>query len=146
MGAIIVVTKRKSGTIVMPGHIVQNLANASVDTNGRAIQFSLTVSDGAQIPFVMGYAASTQVIGALGRTFLKLHETIEKSKGKLEALPLEHVARAHIQQDRLTGNVIFQMITPAGIPYSFVLTPKAASDIADMLKTESGRPYQPGSA
>lgn len=130
----------------MPAHIVQNLANASVDANGRAIHFSLTVSDGAQIPFVMGYAPSTQVIGALGRMFLKLQEALEKSKGKLETLPLENVAHAHIQQDRLTSNVIFQMITPAGIPYNFVLTPKAASDIADMLKTESARPYQPGSA
>lgn len=130
----------------MPAHIVQNLANASVDANGRAIHFSLTVSDGAQIPFVMGYAPSTQVIGALGRMFLKLQEALEKSMGKLETLPLENVAHAHIQQDRLTSNVIFQMITPAGIPYNFVLTPKAASDIADMLKTESARPYQPGSA
>jgi hypothetical protein len=130
----------------MPGHIVQNLTDASVDANGRAIHFSLTVSDGAQIPFVMGYAPSTQVVGALGRAFRELHGAVEKSKGKLEALPLENVARAHIQQDRLTGNVIFQMITPAGIPYNFVLVPKAASDIADMLKTESARPYQPGSA
>jgi hypothetical protein len=32
----------------------------------------------------MGYAPSTQVIGALGRTFLQLHEALEKSKGKLE--------------------------------------------------------------
>jgi hypothetical protein len=130
----------------MPGHIVQNLTEASVDTDGRAIHFSLTVTDGAQIPFVMGYAPSTQIIGALGRMLLQLHEAIEKSKGKLEAIPLEQVKHAHIQQDRLTGNVIFQLITPAGIPYNFVLTPKAASDIADMLKTESARPYQPGSA
>jgi len=130
----------------MPGHIVQNLADASVDTNGRAIHFTLTVTDGAQILFVMGYAPSTQVIGALGRAFLQLHAALEKSKGKLEAIPLEHVKHAHIQQDRLTGNVIFQMITPAGIPYNFVLTAKAASDIADMLKTESARRYQPGSA
>jgi hypothetical protein len=130
----------------MQGHIVQNLADASVDTNGRAIHFSLTVTDGAQIPFVMGYGPSTQVIGALGRMLLQLHQALEKSKGKLEAIPLEHVKHAHIQQDRLTGNVIFQMITPAGIPYSFVLAPKAASDIADMLKSESARPYQPGSA
>ena len=81
----------------MPAHIVQNLANASVDANGRAIHFSLTVSDGAQIPFVMGYAPSTHVIGALGRMFLKLQEALEKSKGKLETLPLENVAHAHIQ-------------------------------------------------
>jgi hypothetical protein len=53
----------------MPGHIVQNLANASVDANGRAIHFSLTVSDAAQIPFVMGYAPSTKSLALLVRRF-----------------------------------------------------------------------------
>jgi hypothetical protein len=48
--------------------------------------------------------------------------------------------------ESFAGNVIFQLITPAGIPYNFVLTAKAASDIADTSKTESARPYQAGSA
>ncbi len=130
----------------MAAHRVENLTDASVDTHGRAIHFSLAVTDGMPIPFVMGYATSTQVIGALGRMFLMLQEALERDKGKLQPLPLEGVTRAHIQQDRLTGNVIFQMVTPAGIPHNFVLTPQAASDIADTLKTESARPIQPGSA
>jgi hypothetical protein len=104
----------------MPAHVVQNLASGSVHTNGRAIPFTLIVSDGAEIPFVIGYATSTQVDGPHGRTFLQLHELIEKSKGP--------------------------MITAASIPYNFVVTPETASDIAEMLKIESAWPYRPRSA
>ena len=62
----------------------------------------------------MGYAPSTQVIGALGQMFLKLHQLLERSKGKLEAIPLEEVEHAHIQQDRLTGNVTSQLSPSPG--------------------------------
>ena len=130
----------------MPAHRVQHLSDASVDTHGRAIHFSLVVADNVPIPFVMGYGPSTQVIGILGRMFLMLQETAERDRSKIDAIVAEQVSRAHIQQDPLSGNVIVQMTTPAGIPHNFVLTPKAASDIADLLKIESAKPYQVGSA
>jgi hypothetical protein len=79
--------------------------------------------------------------------FQTVQENVQKQQGKMDAVAAEQVVGAHIQQERWSGNVICQLTSPAGIPYNFVLTPQAASDIAARLKTESEKPHQkPGSA
>jgi hypothetical protein len=64
----------------------------------------------------------------------------------MEATPAELVTATHIHRERWANVVLMQLTTPTGIPYSFALSPQAASDIADQLKTESAKPHQTGTA
>jgi hypothetical protein len=131
----------------MPAHrVTLGITDAGVNPDALEIHFSFVVDDRPPIPFIMGYGPSTQTIGALGRMFLTLQEIAQKQKGKMNAIAAEQVRAAHIQQERWSGNVICQLTTPTGIPYNFVLTREAASDIAARLKTESEKPHQSGSA
>jgi hypothetical protein len=93
----------------------------------------------------MKYGAATQVIGAPGRMFSELQRYVE-TQGRMDAVAVETVAAAHIQKDRWMDLVIFQLTTPQGIPYNFVMPPQVASDISDRLKTESAKAHQAGSA
>jgi hypothetical protein len=130
----------------MAAHRIVGLASGAVDTGKKEIQFALVVADRPPIPFVTEYGPASQFIGALGRMFLTLQEVLESEKKGIASVAAEQIAVAHIQQDRWTGNVIFQVTTPTGIPYNFVMPSQVASDIADRLKTESAKPYQTGTA
>jgi hypothetical protein len=127
-------------------HRIAAIPGGGVDPTNLEIKFDLATLDGSPISCVMKYGAATQVIGALGRMFSELQRHVETQKGQMDAVAAETVAAAHIQKDRWMDLVIFQLTTPQGIPYNFVMPSRVASDISDRLKTESAKPHQTGSA
>jgi hypothetical protein len=124
----------------MPPHRTTAVVDGAVDRDAKAIHFSLAIPGRPPIRFIAEYGASTQIIGALGRMFLALQELVQAEKTGMAAVAAEQIAAAHIQQEHWTGNVIFQITTPTGIPYNFVMPPQVASNIADRLKIESAKP------
>jgi hypothetical protein len=127
-------------------HRLIGIAGGGVDPQALEIKFDIATDGGAPLSCIMKYGAATQIIGALGRMFSALQEFAQKQKGRMEAVASEQIAAAHIQKDRFSGLVIFQVTTPAGIPYNFEMPSQVASDIADRLKTESGKSHQVGTA
>jgi hypothetical protein len=129
----------------MSAHRLTGLPNGQLDTETKEITFELAVTDRPPISFTMTYGPAAQIIGALGRMFLELQKVLWAEKG-MQTAGGESVAVSHIQKDRWQNVVVLQLTTPAGVPYTFVLTPQDAADIGDQLKTESAKPHQVGTA
>jgi len=143
----ILIGANPSGAIAMQKiHHLASVPVGDVDTESLEIKFDLATIEGTSIRCAMKCGAATQIIGALGRMFSVLQEYAQKQKGRMEPLAAEEVAAAHIQKDRWMDVVIFQLTTPQGVPYNFVMPRHVASDIADRLKTESAKPHQSGTA
>jgi hypothetical protein len=116
-----------------------------VDTKTNEIQFDLALEDGKSLNLIGSYGSVAQITGALGGMLLQLRQILHSKKG-MASVAGEQVHSSHIQKDRWTDTVIVQLTTPSGIPYTFGIPTRVASEIADQLKTESAKPTQTGRA
>jgi hypothetical protein len=115
-------------------HRLTAMPDGHIDTEKREMVFDLSVSNGRSFSFVAKCGVATQVIGGLGRMFLELQRVVYQAQG-IEPSAAEEVHSSHIQKDRWSDNVIVQLTTPAGVPYSFAIPSQIAADIAVRLKT-----------
>jgi hypothetical protein len=128
----------------MPYRIV-GIGSGAVDTVAHEINFELTVAGRPPMAFAAEYGPAAQFIGALGRLFFELRQTLLAAKG-MKSSAGEQIASSHIQRDRWENVVLMQLTTPQGVPYTFAMQPQIASEIAEQLKTESAKPHQTGHA
>ena len=124
---------------------VAGLTDGSVDLDKKELSFTLSIRGRDPYRFVADFGAATQVIGALGRMWAEFRSRLDQ-QGGVAPISAEQVSASHVQKERWTDVVLLQLITPAGIPYSFAIPTRDAADIADRLKTESAIPTQTGSA
>lgn len=117
---------------------ITGLTDGAVDVERQEIRLTLTIGDRGARAFVMRFGVAAQVIGALGRMFWELRRALD-AQGGHEATAAEDVAAAHVQKDRWSDKVLVQLITPAGVPYTFAVRAQAAAGIAEQLQTESAR-------
>lgn len=126
---------------------VKGVTKGSVHTGKLELNFTLSLADGRDLDYTAEYGPASQVISALGRLFVELQKAAAAAEGTLmRATAAEKVAMTHIQKDRWSDVVLLQLTTPQGVPYTFELPPRLASEIADQLKTESAKPHQAGHA
>lgn len=123
---------------------ITGLPRGDVDSEKHEIHFTLGSAE-KDFSFIAKYGVASQVIGALGRMFFELKKIMATQKG-METTAAEELAAFHIQKERWNDLVLVELITSQGVPYTFAIPNEIAADIADRLKTESGKSTQVGSA
>jgi hypothetical protein len=129
----------------MTAYKVLGIGRGGVDTENDEMQFELSIDGRPAMNFIAGYGAATQITRALGRMFFELQRILLEKKA-MKPVGGEKIGASHIQRDRWKNQVIMQLTTPEGIPYTFVMPPQIADEIANQLKTESAKPHQTGHA
>ena len=126
-------------------HRLIGIASGAVDQQNQEIKFEIAVSEKRPISFVAKFGPASQLVGALGRMISELRRVLDAEK-KMETVFPEVVAEAYVKQERWSGAILVEIVTPQGIPYIFAIPSQIASDIADRLKTESSKYSQVGMA
>jgi hypothetical protein len=121
------------------------LPKGAIDKTRNEVRFELTAAEGEPLTFVAKYAVAAQVIAGLGRMVSELRKFIDAAKAG-HAIAAEPVASACVQKDRWPNQVLLQLTTPQGVPYTFVIPTLTATAIAERLKSESEIPTQVGRA
>jgi hypothetical protein len=122
------------------------LPEGAADVANQELRFSLSVARDAPLAFVGKIGVVTQIISALGRILMELRIQLEARGAGMASVNAEEVAAAHIQRERWRDVVLLQLITPAGVPYTFALSQEASVDISARLKIESAKSSQRGNA
>ena len=122
-----------------------SLPEGTVDTEKHEISFVLDVDGNRPFSFVAKYGVAAQITSSLGKMVSELHEFLVATKGT-ESTAAEPVASFHVQKDQWSQEVLLMLMTPRGVPYTFALPHLAAVEIANQLKTQSGKATQTGTA
>jgi hypothetical protein len=124
---------------------VAALAGGQVNLDTKDIEFDLTLSDRQTLALVATYGSAAQITSALGGMLKALRGALDSERG-MATIAGERVEGCHIQKDRWKDEVILQLITPSGIPYTFGIPTRDAAQIAERLRIDSAKPTQTGNA
>jgi hypothetical protein len=114
------------------------LPSGGVDSEKEEVHFTLAVSEGRPLNFVAKYGVASQLLTGLGRMLSELRSVLDEKKSA-QSIAAEKVAAAHVQRERWTGDVLVQLVTSAGVPYTFAVPADAAKDIATRLTAEASK-------
>jgi hypothetical protein len=116
------------------------LIEASIDNEGRDVNFVLRVSDGRGLAFVAEAAAARQIAFSFGRVALETRQSAP------QVISAEKISKYGVKKDAFGEAVLLQLVSEDGVPYMFALPLNAAADIADRLQTESAKNPDTGRA
>jgi hypothetical protein len=125
---------------------VAGVPNGAVDVANQEIRFVFQFADGKQKWHVAKFGVASQLIGALGRLLAELRTQLRAENTMGLTASAEKIAEADIQLEPWAGEVVMQLVTPEGVPYTFSMPPEAASLLAERLRIESAKSTPPGRA
>ena len=117
-------------------HRLLGLPSCVIDTHTNEIKFDLAVSGGKPVSFIAKYGVMAQMLAGLARPASQLRDRLN-SIGTHDTVYPEAIVEAGIQQNKITGVILVELINPEGIPYIFALPPQTAIQLADLLKSET---------
>jgi hypothetical protein len=109
------------------------LIEASIDNEGRDVNFVLRVSDGRGLAFVAEAAAARQIASSLGRVALETRQSAP------QVISAEKISKYGVKKDAFGEAVLLQLVSEDGVPYMFALPLGAAAEIAVRLQRESAK-------
>lgn len=121
------------------------LPSCAIDTQTNEIKFDLAVSNGNPVSFIAKYGIIAQMLAGLARPASQLRDRLN-SIGTPETVYPEAVVEVGVQQNKITGVILVELINQQGIPYTFALPPQTAIRMADLLKSETSKVTEMGTA
>jgi hypothetical protein len=126
---------------------VIGLPDGAVDPDKQTIAFTLSAAGGKPIHLAAKVGVAEQIIAGLGRMVHGLREARKvKGLGSAEAAGAEDVAQFGIKRDPFEDAIVLRIVSKTGVPYNFAIPPAAAIQMSEMLKAESTKSVQKGSA
>ena len=125
--------------------IITGMPQAVPNIVKKVIRFTFTTVEGNIFSFEAPFGVAGQVAAGLGMA-LRVLRTALSSQNAVEPVAAEPIQQVHIQKAFLTDDVIVQLTTHSGIPFSFQIPSQSAEEIADRLKTEAQKKFPEGLA